>query len=84
MSDSGKPTDSQAILGKRPTLSTVCPGMELTPGLSGDEIAWQLIRLGSDCGRSGEEIARWLIRLEDLPLWPDRKTIALLLWEAGL
>ena len=84
MSNSDNPAQSQAILGKRPTLSTVCPGMELTPGLSGDEIAWQLIRLGMDCGRSGEEIARYLLKLEGFPFWPDRATIAMLLWEAGL
>ena len=84
MSDSGNSADSQAFYENRPTQSDICPGMELTPGLSGDEIAWQLIRLGMDAGRSGEEIARWLILLEDVPFWPDRKTIALLLWEAGL
>ena len=84
MSDSDNPAQSQEFYGERRTLSTICPGMELTPGLSGDEIAWQLIRLGIDAGRSGEEIARWLMRLEDLPFWPDRATIAILLQDAGL
>lgn len=84
MTNSDNTNDSQDFYRERRTLSTICPGMELTPGLSGDEIAWQLIRLGMDAGRSGEEIARWLLLLEDVPFWPDRATIALLLEDAGL
>lgn len=58
--------------------------MEIEPPLCTDAIVWQLILLGVDCGRSGEEIASWLMRLEDLPFWPDRETIAILLQDAGL
>lgn len=84
MTDSDNPAHSQGFCHRRPTLSTVCPGMEIEPPLCTDAIAWQIILLGADCGRSGEEIARWLMRLEDLPFWPDRATIALLLEDAGL
>lgn len=84
MSDSDNPTDSQAFCPRRTFLSAICPGMELEPPLCADAIAWQLILLGKDCGREPEEIARWLLLLEDVPFWPDRATIALLLEDAGL
>ena len=84
MSNSDNPADSQDSSGRKRTLSTVAPGLEILGPLSGDEIAWHLILIGKDCGRSGEEIARWLLRLEDVPFWPDRATIALLLADAGL
>lgn len=84
MSDSDNPTDSQEFYGERRTLSTICPGMELTPGLSGDEIAWQLIRLGQDCGLDGPTIARWLMRLDGFPFWPPHDALAQYLEDAGL
>lgn len=84
MSNSDNPAYSQDFCRRRPSLSTVCPGMEIEPPLCTDAIAWQLILLGKDCGREPEEIARWLLLLEDVPFWPDRATIALLLEDAGL
>ena len=84
MTDNDNPSDSQAFYEERPGASAICPGMELTPGLSGDEIAWQLIRLGQDCGLCAAEIAEYLLRLEGFPLWPDRESIALYLADAGL
>lgn len=84
MTNSENTAQSQGFCGRRPSLSTVCPGMELEPPLCADAIAWQLILLGKDCGREPEEIARWLLLLEDVPFWPDRATIALLLEDAGL
>lgn len=84
MSDSDNPAQSQEFYGERRTLSTICPGMELTPGLSGDEIAWQLIRLGLDCGLDGPTIAQWLMRLDGFPFWPPHSELALLLEDAGL
>lgn len=58
--------------------------MEVEPPLCTDAIVWNLILLGVDCGRSADEIARWLTALEDVPFWPDRETIALLMRDAGL
>lgn len=84
MTDSDNPADSQEFCRRRPSLSTVCPGMEVEPPLCTDAIAWNLILLGLDCGRSGAEIAEWLIRLEDLPFWPDRETLKVLMQDAGL
>ena len=84
MSDSDNTKPPQAFSEERPTVSAICPGMELTPGLSGDEIAWQLIRLGQDCGLTAPEIASYLLKLEGFPLWPDRESIALYLADAGL
>lgn len=84
MTNSDNTNDSQDFYRERRTLSTICPGMELTPGLSGDEIAWQLIRLGADCGLDGPTIARWLMRLDGFPFWPPHDQLALLLEDAGL
>lgn len=84
MTDSDNTADSQGFCGRRPSLSTICPGMEIEPPLCADAIAWQIILLGKDCGRSGAEIARWLLRLEDLPFWPDLETLTILIEDAGL
>lgn len=84
MSDSDNPRDSQAFCPRRTFLSAICPGMELEPPLCGDAIAWQLILLGKDCGRSLDEIVSWLLALRDVPFWPDLETIAVLLQDAGL
>lgn len=84
MTDSDNPADSQEFCRRRPSLSTVCPGMEVEPPLCTDAIAWNLILLGVDCGRSAEEIASWLHALEDVPFWPDDETIAILMRDAGL
>ena len=84
MTNSDNTADSQEFQRERRTLSTICPGMELTPGLSGDEIAWQLIRLGQDCGLDGPTIARWLMRLDGYPFWPDHESLALYIRDAGL
>ena len=58
--------------------------MEIEPPLCADAIAWQLILLGKDCGRDGQEIARWLMLLQDVPFWPDLETIIVLMRDAGL
>lgn len=84
MSNSDNPADPQEFCRRRPTLSTVCPGMELDPPMSGDEIAWQIILLGKDCGHSASEIASWLMRLQEVPFWPDLETIIVLMRDAGL
>lgn len=84
MPNSDNPADSQEFCRRRPTLSTICPGMEVEPPLCADAIAWNLILLGRDCGRDGPEIKRWLLHLEDVPFWPDRKTLAVLMRDAGL
>ena len=84
MTNSDNTNDSQGFCFRRPSLSTICPGMEIEPPLCADAIAWQLILLGKDCGRSGSEIARWLLALEDVPFWPDPETLAILIEDAGL
>lgn len=84
MSHSENTKPPQGFCGRRPNLSTICPGMEIEPPLCADAIAWQIILLGADCGRTGDEIAEWLTRLEDLPFWPDRESLAVYLRDAGL
>lgn len=84
MTNSENTEDSQGVCRRRPSLSTICPGMEVEPPLCGDAIAWNLILLGKDCGRSGAEIARWLMLLQDVPFWPDLETIIVLMRDAGL
>lgn len=84
MSNSDNTAQSQAPCRYGRRFSTACPGMALEPPLCGDAIAWNLILLGVDCGRPAEEITRWLLALEDVPFWPDRDTIAVLMADAGL
>lgn len=84
MTNSENTEDSQGVCRRRPSLSTICPGMEVEPPLCTDAIVWNLILLGVDCGREPQEIARWLHALEDVPFWPDAETIAVLMRDAGL
>lgn len=84
MSHSDNTAQSQAPCRFGPRLSSACPGMALEPPLCGDAIAWNLILLGKDCGRGGDEIARWLMLLRDVPLWPDVATLKTLMRDAGL
>ena len=84
MTDSGNPAESQESSGRKRTLSTIAPGLEILGPLSGDEIAWHLILIGVDCGMPGPEIARWLMKLSGYPFWPDVETLAVLLQDAGL
>ena len=58
--------------------------MEIEPPLCSDAIAWNLILLGKDCGRSSAEIIGWLTTLSDVPFWPDIETLAVLMADAGL
>lgn len=84
MTDSDNTADSQAFCRRRPTLSTLCPGMEIEPPLCADAIAWNLILLGADCGLDGPTIARWLMKLEGFPMWPPLDALAQYLADAGL
>ena len=84
MTNSDNPADSQEFCRRRPTLSTVCPGMEVEPPLCGDAIAWQLILLGADCGLERAEIIDWLLKLDGFPLWPPHDRLADYLRDAGL
>lgn len=59
-------------------------GLSVPEPVSGDEIAWHLIRLGIDCGLEGPAIAAWLLRLEGFPLWPPREALKIYLADAGL
>lgn len=84
MSHSENTKPPQGFCGRRPSLSTICPGMEIEPPLCTDAIAWNLILLGKDCGRSDKEINGWLRALKNVPFWPDRETLKILLRDAGL
>lgn len=84
MTDSDNLTRPQGFCGRRPSLSTICPGMEIEPPLCGDAIAWNLILLGIDCGLEGPEIARWLVALDGFPMWPPHDALASLMRDAGL
>ena len=47
--------------------------------LSGPEIAYELILLGQDAGLPAAEIARFLLRLDGFPGWPDIEELARLM-----
>ena len=81
-SDNTQHSQAPCRYGRRP--SRVCPGMELWPPLCGDAIAWNLILLCVDTGRSTEQIARWLLALKDVPFWPQEEIILELMRAAGL
>ena len=84
MSHSENAQPPQGFCGRRPNLSTICPGMEIEPPLCGDAIAWNLILLGKDCGLGSAEIASWLKKLDGFPMWPPAERLADYLRDAGL